>query len=80
MSEIKEDAYAKGLLEKITDLKRGLEYYIERTHLLENENNTYKTMYENRTDETIKLLKENDALKTLLNREENKNGEEDNSI
>lgn len=57
MSEIKEDAYAKELLNKVNELKNGLEYYIGRTHLLENELDSYKTMYENRIEEYLKLIK-----------------------
>lgn len=57
MSNIKEDTYAKELLNKVNELKNGLEYYIDRTHLLENELDSYKIMYENRIEEYLKLIK-----------------------
>ena len=52
-----ENKYANTLLESIDNIKFGLKYYIDRCLELENELNQYKTMYENRVEEYLKLKK-----------------------
>ena len=52
---ITENKYAEELMRKVKEIEIGLNYYIERSHQLENEVNQYKTMYENRVEEYLKL-------------------------
>lgn len=56
-NSVKEDKYAKELIKKVKEIEIGLNYYIERSQQLENEFNQYKTMYENRVEEYLKLKK-----------------------
>ena len=56
-NSVKEDKYAKELIKKVKEIEIGLNYYIERSQQLENELNQYKTMYENRVEEYLKLKK-----------------------
>ncbi|MDY5984744.1 MAG: hypothetical protein SPI94_04665 [Candidatus Onthovivens sp.] len=66
-----ENKYANTLLESIDNIKFGLKYYIERCLELENELKVYRKRYENRVNEYIKLLKENEELKEELETEQN---------
>lgn len=52
---ITENKYAEELMKKVKEIEIGLNYYIEHSHQLENEVNQYKTMYENRVEEYLKL-------------------------
>ena len=61
-----ENKYANTLLESIDNIKFGLKYYIERCLELENELKVYRKMYENRVNEYIKLLKENEKKDELI--------------
>ena len=66
-----ENKYANTLLESIDNIKFGLKYYIERCLELENELKVYRKMYENRVNEYIKLLKENEKKDELIEKMKN---------
>ena len=68
-----ENKYANTLLESIDNIKFGLKYYIERCLELENELKVYRKMYENRVNEYIKLLKENEKKDELIEKLQKEN-------
>ena len=68
-----ENKYANTLLESVDNIKFGLKYYIERCLELENELKVYRKMYENRVNEYIKSLKENEKKEELIEKIQKEN-------
>lgn len=66
MGEEELDIYDKALLEKLDDVKRGLTYYIHRTHGLESELEVLQDAYQSRVNAYIELEKRTRMLENQL--------------
>ena len=54
------NAYEKEILKRIKDIEIALRYYIDKNKELKNELNYYKNAYENRVDECLKEVNQNE--------------------